>query len=323
MQLDHKCVDFTPIGDVQIPDTFFQRLKTNNPELDSIFGDGILPGSTITLIAKPGIGKSIFCLTLAEHLTIAGYKVGYTSGEEDIHQIAYNSKRLGIKYVKTGTITDIDQIVEAMQKLDFLVIDSFQCLTSKRDLNSRQKVTLFSNTLVKAAKQHQCTVLIIVQMTSSGELKSGTTLPYAVDVNMRIDKNEEEGVQSRIIEVYKNRFGPTEKYSAIMKSDGYEFNGVFTEPVVEKSKKVPVSESRKQEIIDMIEPPLITVERVMSELGISYATANNLLRELVMERKLVKFGRGGESVWKNANVDKKSFLTSLIASVESKLSHES
>lgn len=72
MLLNHEHVEFTRIGDVSIPNSYFNRIKTGDDELDSIFGDGILPGSTMTLIAKPGTGKSVFSLILSEKLTTKG-----------------------------------------------------------------------------------------------------------------------------------------------------------------------------------------------------------------------------------------------------------
>jgi predicted ATP-dependent serine protease len=323
MQLEHKRVGFTRIGDVEIPESFFNRLKTNEPEIDDMFGDGILPGSTATIISDPGVGKSILCLTILEKLTLQNYKVGYTSGEEDISQIAYNVRRLGIEQLQTATITDIDEIADAMQHFDVLVIDSFQCLTTKKDLNSRAQVQYFANTIVKKAKEHKCSVFVIVQKTSSGEIKGGTTLPFAVDINIRISKDVDVSEEFRVLEVYKNRFGQTGKYEMEMTQAGYVFKGKYIEPVESSTKtsKQPVSEMRKQMIIDMIEPPLITIERVIDELGVGHQTASNLLRELVYENKLKKFGRGSESIWKHKSVDAPTFLESSMAAINDQLNN--
>lgn len=318
MLLNHDHVEFTRIGDVSIPDHYFNRIKTGDEELDSIFGDGILPGSTITLIANPGTGKSIFSLILSEKLTTQGYKVGYTSGEEDIRQIAYNAKRLNVKNLQIATITNVEEIVKHMTNMDLLVIDSFQCLTTESDLNSRQKIQHFVNTLVKKAKVHNCVLLFIVQMTTSGDLKGGTTLPYAVDVNIKIEKDKELGKDYRIIDVYKNRFGPTAQYKAIMESTGYTFLGIYEPEEKIKESTISKSQIRKENIMNMIEPPLITVSRVSQELDISNQTATTLLRELVAENKLFKYGRGSDSVWKVNTVKDKLFLKELIKELELK-----
>jgi predicted HTH transcriptional regulator len=68
----------------------------------------------------------------------------------------------------------------------------------------------------------------------------------------------------------------------------------------------------------MIEPPLITVSRVSQELDISNQTATTLLRELVAENKLSKYGRGSDSVWKVNTVKDDLFLKELIKELELK-----
>lgn len=300
MTLDYEIVEFTKISDVEIPDIFFNRLKTNVEVLDSIFGLGILPGSTITLKARPGVGKSIFSLTLAELLTNEGYNVAYSTGEEDIRQLAYNCKRLKIENLQVGTITDVDSLLDKLPELDFLVIDSFQTLTTVQDLNRQEKIQYSIDNLVKQAKVNACALLFIVQETTGGEIRGGTTLPYAVDVNMTILKNPDDP-ELRIIEVEKNRFGPALKWETKMKPTGYEFIGEYKETEKmkeEKQKKESVKVARKEQIMAMDEPPLITTTRVMEAFDIKEPTAKLLLVELENEMKLIKYGRGSSAIWK-------------------------
>jgi len=300
MTLDYEKVNFTKISDIEIPDIFSNRLKTNVEQLDSYFGMGILPGSTITLKALPGVGKSIFSLTLAELLTNEGYNVAYTSGEEDIRQLAYNCKRLNVQNLQVGTLTDVDSLLEQLPNLDFMVIDSFQTLTTEKDLNSREKIKYAIDNLVKQAKINECALIFIVQETSSGEIRGGTMLPYAVDVNMEILKTEDDP-ELRIINVYKNRFGPTLRYESRLRSSGYEFLGEYIETEKmkkEKENKVSVKDVRKEEIMEMNDPPLITTTRVMEAFDVKEPTAKLLLVELENEMKLIKYGRGPSAVWK-------------------------
>jgi predicted ATP-dependent serine protease len=300
MNLDLEKTTFTKISDVEIPEIFFNRLKTPIDEINAIFGCGILPGSTITLKALPGVGKSVFALTLSEMLTNLDYKVAYSSGEEDIRQLAYNCKRLGISNLEIGTITDVDELLDIIPNKDFMVIDSFQTLTTKKELNSRERTKYFIDNLVKQAKVHECSLMFIVQETSSGEIRGGTTLPYAVDVNMKIIKNPDDK-DSRIFDVYKNRFGATMLHEARFGSSGYEFLGEYNETEAmkeEKSKKTPVNQDRKQAILNMDEPPLITVQRVVESLDIKEQTAKIILSELESEMKIIKFGRGINAIWK-------------------------
>jgi hypothetical protein len=319
MQLNHDTTEFVKISNIQIPDIFYNRLKTNVEELDSIFGEGILPGSTMTIIGKGGTGKSIFSLQLAEHLTNKSYRVGYASGEENIYQLAFTCKRLTIENLKICVETNVDVLASKMENLDFLVIDSFQCLSCTENLNERKKVQYIVNNLVKKAKDYNCALLFVVHMTTAGEIKGGTLLPHSVDFNMKIEKDEEMGNNHRIITVYKNRFGPTGDYSGEMVHTGWIFNGVREEiqlEELEKKERVPVSMTRKSQISEMTDPPHITLERVMKELDIQKQTAYNLLRDMEKDGTIKKYGRGVNGVYKSSTVAEKSFLSNYIETLQ-------
>jgi ribosomal protein S25 len=48
----------------------------------------------------------------------------------------------------------------------------------------------------------------------------------------------------------------------------------------------------------MDEPPHLTLDRICANLGVSGQVAGIILREMVGEGKLQKFGRGANAVWK-------------------------
>lgn len=302
MHLDFETKDFQKISDIEIPSTFFNRMKTGDEYLDSIFGkdnSGILPGSTITLKSKPGVGKSVFSLELAEKLTNNGYKVCYTSGEEDIHQLAYTCKRLNIQNLSIGTKTDVDELLEFMPNLDMMVIDSYQTLTTSKDLSSREKNKYFIENLVKQAKVHNCALMFIVQETTSGEIRGGTTLPYAVDVNMEILRTPEDK-DLRIINIGKNRFGLSTCYEAKMSSNGYEFIGEYTPPSSDSTQKdkSSIKDVRKNTLLNLMDSTTqCTVESVMKLFDIKDQSAKILLSELEREMKFKKNGRGSVAFW--------------------------
>jgi predicted ATP-dependent serine protease len=321
MNLNHAVVDFVKVSEVVIPDAFFNRIKTEVDEIDAIFGDGILPGMTATIMAKPGVGKSIFCLTLGELLVNKDYSVGYASGEEAVAQIAYNCRRLNITNLPISTKTDVDELAQKIEELDVLIIDSFQCLTEKNGLNSKARIKYFIDTLVKKAKDASCAIIFIVQMNVDGTIKGGTTLPYAVDCNILIQKDKDLPSSHRIISTYKNRFGATLDHLAEMTESGYMFMGehngeVSEDEGKEKTKRGSVGDQRKAMILEMTDPPHITMNRVMSELDIQKQTAYNLLRELEADGKIKKFGRGEFAIWKNNSVDDASFLEQCVSTLE-------
>lgn len=299
MDLQIPNTGFVRIGDVEISDSFFNRLKTDNQIVDEMFGGednpGILPGSTMTLIAKQGAGKSVFSLTLGEMLTNKGYNVAYATGEESIEQIAYNTKRLNVKNLKVGVVNNSHDILNTMDSHDFLIVDSFQTLKTTEDLTGNKKTKYLVDNLVSHAKNKECATLFIVQETTSGEMRGGNMLAYAVDVNMRILKNPEDKEQ-RIIETYKNRFGPCFMTLSGFGSNGYEFLGKYEQKEIMKEGKTSIKEVRKLDVLAL--EGLITMQIVESLLGVSSQTARIILVELENEGKILKYGRGPSAIWK-------------------------
>ena len=299
MDLKIANTEFVRIGDVPIPESFFNRLKTDNEVVDEMFGGidnpGILPGSTMTLIAKQGAGKSVLSLTLGEMLTNKGYGVVYATGEESIEQIAYNSKRLNIENLKVGVVNGVGDILNTMENHDFLIVDSFQTLRTTEDLTGNKKTKYLVDNLVSHAKNKECSTLFIVQETTSGEMRGGNMLAYAVDVNMRILKNPENEEQ-RLIETYKNRFGPCFTTLSGFGKSGYEFIGKYEIQKTMKEGKTSIKEVRKLDVLAL--DGLITMSIVENLLGISSQTARIILVELENEGKILKYGRGPSAIWK-------------------------
>ena len=69
MNLDIEKNDFQQVRDIDIPDLFYNRYKTGIEVLDDLFEDGILPGSSFTVTAAAGTGKTRFLLQLLEAMT--------------------------------------------------------------------------------------------------------------------------------------------------------------------------------------------------------------------------------------------------------------
>ena len=297
MNLNLEKSKFQKVSDIMIPDIFNRRMKTNVATLDEIFGQGILPGSSFTVTAKAGCGKTTFLLQLFEALALNGYNVAYASGEENKYQLAFNCNRLNVRNVNIANETDIETLCEVTQSYDALVIDSFQALTSDKKLNSRQLEAMAITKLVKAAKDNECALFFIMHLTKGGVLKGGTLIPHTVDVNMEIYLDEEQmDLNAKVISFSKNRFGPCMEYSAILTGTGFKFNGIKEE--IKIPSKAERNQERMQQVLDMAEPPYITKVRVMDELGISPSQAYTLLKEMCERNKIKKFGRGDDAVYK-------------------------
>ena len=299
MNLNYTKTQFKKVSDITIPDIFYRRYKSGINVMDDLFGEGILPGSSITMCASAGCGKTTLLLQLLEGLSKNGYDVAYASGEENTYQLAFTCNRINVTDVCIANETDIDTLADQMKNFDAMVIDSFQALTSSTKMNSRELEKYAVSKLTKAAKDNECTVFFIMHLTKDGKLKGGTIVPHTVDVNMNITIEGDIDDNCRKIFFTKNRFGPLNEVNLIIGAHGYDFN---TPVVVESETKAKSKKSKKKEelekILDMKEPPLIDCERVMNTLDIDYMRASYLLRDLVNNGKMAKYGKGKSAIYK-------------------------
>ena len=297
MKLGIAPTKFTAVKDIEIPDIFFNRLKSGVQDFDKLFGEGLLPGAAITLTAQAGCGKTTFALQLLEHLSQAGYETAYASGEENQYQLAFTCKRLNVRSVKIANITDIDTIADAMDDNDIIVVDSFQALTTKTKMNSRALESYAVSTLCNKAKESECVLIFIMHLTKSGQLKGSTLVPHSVDVNMMISHDlERDDDTTRIISVSKNRFGQAIDVQAILGCKGFHIGTKVTSGKKAKSKKDRRA-SLKEDILKL-DPPAITEQRIMSTFNLTKGQTYVVLKQLVEEKKLRKYGRGTNAVWK-------------------------
>lgn len=301
MELGIDNTKLTKVSDIKIPDIFNRRLKTGINKIDVLFDEGILPGSAMTLTAKAGCGKTTFMLQVLNGLTKNGYKVGYFSGEESIYQLAYTANRIEATDVSIANETDIDAICEYMNELDLLVIDSFQALTTKTKMNARQLEKYAVQTLTKHSKKTECTVVFIMHLTKSGDLKGGTIVPHTVDANVKIDRVadvDDEG--ARVIYFEKNRFGPLNELECIIGRAGYDFDAAVIRD--EEETKAPSKKNRKKDdyekILNLIGEQNgggVTIGDVVRLMDDNASKAYSRLRDLTISGKIEKTGRGANA----------------------------
>ena len=305
MNLNYEKTNFTAVKDIKIPDLFYRRYKSGINVIDDLFGDGILPGSSITMCASAGCGKTTLLLQMFEGLSRNGYDVAYASGEENTFQLAFTCNRIGVKNVAVANMTDIDELAAQMKNYDAMVIDSFQALSSSKKMNSRELERYAVSTLTKAAKENECTVFFIMHLTKDGKLKGGTIVPHTVDVNMNIEINGDVSDDARKIFFTKNRFGPCNDLTLFIGAKGYDFSA----PVVieESNEKAPSKKTKKRQeldaILNMKEPPVLNATRVANALDIDVTRAQYLLRELTVNGKIEKYGKGRDAVYKHIDND--------------------
>jgi len=301
MNLNYAATDFKKVSDIVIPEIFFRRYKSGINSIDELFGTGILPGSSITMCASAGCGKTTLLLQIFEGLAANGYSTAYASGEENTAQLAFTCNRIGVKNVAVANMTDIDDLAAQMEHFDCMVVDSFQALTSIKNMNTRELERYAVSTLTRAAKDNECTIFFIMHLTKDGKLKGSTIVPHTVDVNMNIEVDADTSDDARRIFFTKNRFGPLNELTMFIGANGYDFSTpVVVEAINNKAKS---KNNKKQEMLDKIleikEPPALNANRIMSILEVDYQKAYNLLRELVLNGKLIKFGKGRTATYKH------------------------
>ncbi len=189
-----------------------RRINLGIGEVNRVLGGGMVPGSFILLGGEPGIGKSTLSLQLA--LGSHGLKTLYVSGEESPQQIKMRAERVGEQnddcYVYAETLLEnIIAQADALQP-DLLVIDSIQTMyTDLLDSSpgSVSQVRECAATLLKYAKTHDTSIIIIGHITKDGSIAGPKILEHIVDVVLSFEGDNNNIY--RILRGVKNRFGAT------------------------------------------------------------------------------------------------------------------
>jgi len=287
---------FQSVTEVVIPDVYYRRMKCGNEKIDAAFGNGILPGSSITLTARAGMGKTTFVLQLLELLHTSGHKVGYCSSEESVAQLAMACKRLQVKNIQVCNESDVDTISKYMEDMDVIVVDSFQGLV-KGNKKGRELEKYCIEKLVVRAKETECAVILICHNTKAGGIKGSSLIIHAVDVNISIHQIKDADTNARCIRFDKNRFGPATDIECFIEYAGYDFDKEVIFDSTDKTDKPSKSDKKKDQRDQILKLDNITLPDVSKKLGIDSTRAAFLLRELCNELKLIKQGRGVDATY--------------------------
>ncbi|WP_126992986.1 DNA repair protein RadA [Thermosipho globiformans] len=190
-----------------------KRLKSNDPEIDKLFGGGIVSGQVILLGGEPGVGKSTLSLQLCKMLSKHG-KVLYVSGEESIEQIGLRSKRLNVSDSKLYVTTEneIESIFVAVNQINpsFVVFDSIQTIFSN-SVDGVPGGILQIKTVVekirKLSKEKGIPSLLVAHVNKEGNIAGPKLVEHVVDTVIYFEG--EKNTDFRILRVLKNRFGPS------------------------------------------------------------------------------------------------------------------
>jgi DNA repair protein RadA/Sms len=189
------------------------RLATHMPDMQTIFGGGIVPGSVNLIAGQPGIGKSTLLLQLA-YAVAADVPVLYISGEESAHQVSLRAARLGTlrSSLQLATSTAADDIAATIMQGTYklVIVDSIQTLTCQASSSSAGTVSQITNStqlLMSAAKQSDTAVILVGHVTKEGAIAGPKVLEHVVDVVLQLEGDRYGGF--KILRAVKNRYGST------------------------------------------------------------------------------------------------------------------
>ena len=206
-------VDAKPIRLGDVTGDRLKRWSLGIPELDFVFGGGLVPGSMSLIGGEPGIGKSTLLLQAALRIARAE-PVLYVSSEESPEQIRFRAARLGplserlLLLAETSLQVVLDQAERLRPKV--LVIDSIQTLASD-ELDSPpgaiSQVREAAVRLMGLAKTKEISTVVIGHITKDGSIAGPKALEHLVDAVIAMEG--EEHLVHRLLRTTKNRFGPS------------------------------------------------------------------------------------------------------------------
>lgn len=204
-----------------------KRLVSGVPEVDIVFGGGIVAGSVNLIAGQPGIGKSTLLLQLAHDLS-KKYKVLYISGEESAHQIGLRAERLGTtgKNLQLATSTSADDIASTVASHDYelVIVDSIQTISVDAIASAAGNVSQITNStalLTVAAKQSSTALLLVGHVTKEGSIAGPKVLEHVVDVVLQLEGDRYGGF--KVLRAVKNRYGSTSEAGIFeMKDNGLQ-----------------------------------------------------------------------------------------------------
>lgn len=209
-QVSNKPSTALCIEDVAIQE--FQRLSTQDSELDLVLGGGLVVGSLVLIGGSPGVGKSTLLLKIASNLARSGKKVLYVSGEESKTQIKLRANRLEANDKNLFLLTELclEDILDELSNnnYDILIIDSIQTIYSNKIASAAGSITQVREItfeLMRFSKANNISTFVIGHITKDGAIAGPRILEHMVDVVLYFEGDANKEI--RILRSFKNRFG--------------------------------------------------------------------------------------------------------------------
>lgn len=210
---------FVKIEDIKENEFKDRRISSKMGEVDRVLGGGLVPGEIVLISGEPGIGKSTLLLQVCLNLS-QDDNVLYVSGEESVGQLSTRLNRVSKKKdlddsnIMISDETDVDSIISLIEKEEpeLVVIDSIQSVYTS-DVSSFagsiSQVRECGMRLTNCAKKSRVPILLVGQVTKSGNVAGPKILEHVVDAVVYFE-GDEFGMY-RMLRGIKNRFGPTDE----------------------------------------------------------------------------------------------------------------
>ncbi|MCH9829535.1 MAG: DNA repair protein RadA [Gammaproteobacteria bacterium] len=199
------------------------RVSTGMPEVDRVLGGGIVAGAVCLIGGDPGIGKSTLLLQVLAAVQ-GRLPTLYVTGEESLSQVSLRARRLGLARMDLPVLaeTRVEAILQAMavNAPGFVVIDSVQTLSSDSLDSAPGSVSQLrecSAQLVRFAKNHGCSIVLVGHVTKEGAIAGPRVLEHMVDTVLYFE--HDPGSRFRIIRAVKNRFGAVNELGVFAMGD--------------------------------------------------------------------------------------------------------
>jgi DNA repair protein RadA/Sms len=200
------------------------RMAIGRPEMDRLFGGGVVPGSLVLLGGEPGAGKSTLLLQIAALLAKKHGRILYVSAEESLTQVRLRAARLGISTPELFLLpTDqIEAVREEVARLNpiAVVLDSIQTLKTTdhpglpgTPLQVREVV----QSMMGLVKEQGMICFLVGHITKSGNLAGPKLIEHLVDVVLYFEGDRR--YPYRVLRVVKNRFGSTQEIALLSMDD--------------------------------------------------------------------------------------------------------
>ena len=200
------------------------RMAIGRPEMDRLFGGGVVPGSLVLLGGEPGAGKSTLLLQIAALLAKKHGRILYVSAEESLTQVRLRAARLGISTPELFLLpTDqIEAVREEVARLNpiAVVLDSIQTLKTTdhpglpgTPLQVREVV----QSMMGLVKEQGMICFLVGHITKSGNLAGPKLIEHLVDVVLYFEGDRR--YPYRVLRVVKNRFSSTREIALLSMGD--------------------------------------------------------------------------------------------------------